>query len=545
MKKINYLLLLSLFLCSCKKNSTEKFETPPTQKDSKVQFYKEQFAKILAIAVEREPELRSFIKNEAQKQFDLDNDILYQMVKDQKISNNESFHQKLLKYASNKDELNVAIEKIPTLTIMVPELPNFNPTDWNTTNETPEIAVSPEKINANPIIVYNSNGKIVEIPRGYIPAFPVLVVKENERINVKVNGINKSPASAVLLKSENENTQSAFFSNERLEFSFSNANFDGLSSKRITQINDIGSSNGQKVSRIIPIIVGMNGNTIPTNHPPVDQSTLAAYELNMDWQRDYIYYGLNPSAGVLKGKFNNRMVETIVSIRMADNTIDRISNHSEDPTLNTTTVPSNWTDGYFDFRITIFINSKNGGGQTLNKVISARGSDLYDIEYKPISLGGRPLLRFNKLIPKEFFINERIVSWDLENYGATWKIVVSEYDPAEEIILSKSETVKFANNFSFDISLGEKVKNNIKFGSTLETTSTSSYQYKTTRGSDDLGEGIIEFGSPIIIRKETVAPNLPTPGRPARQDNHLGGIKYVMNEVSCGQIFLSIEPRRL
>jgi len=36
----------------------------------------------------------------------------------------------------------------------------------------------------------------------------------------------------------------------------------------------------------------------------------------------------------------------------------------------------------------------------------------------------------------------------------------------------------------------------------LQLTSTeSSYQYKTTRGSDDLGEGILVFGSPINISR--------------------------------------------
>jgi len=156
MRHVIYYLLVFTFLFSCKKENGNLSSSPTLveKQDSKTIF-----SKTLAIALEKEPELRSFIKTEALKQFDLDNDVLYQMVKDEKISSNQTFYQLFVKYSNSKQELDSAINDLPTLTIMIPELPDFTPQDWKTNSEIPLVAISPKNKNFKSIDLYNSKEK--------------------------------------------------------------------------------------------------------------------------------------------------------------------------------------------------------------------------------------------------------------------------------------------------------------------------------------------------------------------------------------------------
>ncbi|WP_316805640.1 hypothetical protein [Pedobacter nototheniae] len=554
-RKTYYLAIIITVLLSCKKELRHETSIPlniTEKQNSKILF-----SKVLAIAMEEEPKLRSFIKSEALKQFDRDNDVLFQMVKDEKVTLDQTFYQILSKYAKSKEGLDQAIEDLPTLTIMVPEFPNFTPTSWNSESEIPKIAISPNDKNFRSIEVYDSNGNIIEVPRGLIPGFPVVVIKENERINVSVGNVDHSPSSAILLNSSNS-TENTFLTKDNRKFSFSNDAFNGISKTNLkVSYNNPIMSNSKTISRVDPTIT-FNDGTTKKSANPIDPLVIQAFENNLDWQRDFVYYGLNPTAGKDKGKFNNRIVEHIVSIRMKDSNINRISDQTNDPLptgqdFNIAGAPSplsEWTDGYFDIRIAVLINAKNGAGTQLNKVITAKGSDLYNITYE-VTSGPRGYLyyKYKGIAPKDYFINEPLVAWNLENYGAAWKFIVSEYDPSEEIITTHTESTKFAANFGYDIGFGETVKVGYKFGASIETTSSSSFQYKTTRSSDELGEGIIEFGAPIILRKEVVTPTpSTTPPRnptPGRTDNIAFTTNYITNEVSCGTIYLSIEPKQI
>lgn len=541
-QKFYYLAIISI-LFSCKKESKQE-KSIQVSSTIERQDSKTTFSKVLAIALDKEPDLRLFIKNEALKQFDMDNDVLFQMVKDEKVSLDETFYQLLVKHSNSKPELDSAINDLPTLTIMIPELPDFTPQNWKTNSEIPLVAISPKNKNFKFIDLYNSKGEVTKIQNGSIPTFPVVVVKENERVNVYVNNIDKSPTSSVLLRSSNEHTQASFLLKNNMKFSFSNEAFDGVNvnpSKTSIIAPKLAMKNESKVSRVVGVDVSNQPNAI-------DPSVIEAFNINLDWHRDYIYYGLNPNLGVDKGKFNNRMVEHIVSIRMKDGNYTRISDQAEDPNVSEEYVLvrperggyiTNWTDGYFDIRISILINANNGASAQINKVISAKGSDLYDIKYRTEGGGTRnPVKRFDGLTPKDFILNEPIVAWNLENYGAAWKFIVSEYDPSEEIVTTYNQSTKFATNFNYEIGFGEKVKIGYKFGATQETTSSSTYQYKTTRGSDELGEGILEFGAPIILRKEASTYT-------GRDGQVITRYNYVTNEVSCGTIFLAIEPRKI
>lgn len=329
-------LVVSAFF-SCKKDLNKGEGQGPLSLDTKTKLYhKTNFSKTLAITLDREPSLRALIKNEALKQFDKDNDVLYQMIKDVKVEGNETVYDKLIKYASSKVELDAAIEALPTLTIMVPELPVFTPLDWNASIEIPQVAVAPESKGSS-VNIYNAKGEITKMPFGYFPAFPVVVVKENERVNVRVNGVDRSPKSAVLLHDAN-GKNNAFFSTGNKVFSFSNEAFDGLSGVSLSQASVrnqvLAYRNDNKTSRIVGTGDGIPSPPSPfppdPNYVELDQSIIDAYNLKLDWHRDYIYYGINPDAGIILGKFNSNFREHLVSIKMLAG-IGAISDQDEDP----------------------------------------------------------------------------------------------------------------------------------------------------------------------------------------------------------------------
>ncbi len=544
-KKQYFLYFLLLITFSCKKDLNQNVVT---QSPEIVATNKENaritFSKALAKALEKEPSIRSFLKTEALKQIDLDNDVLFLTVKDQKLDGDETFYEKMLKYAISKDELENVISTLPTLTIMVPEVPNFSASTWKTESEVPLVAVDPNN-KRSAVKAYDSSGKVSEIPFGSVPGYPIVVVKENERVNAKVNGIDKSPKSAILLKassisdtkalttSSNEGT--SFYNKGGIELSFSNEAFNGLAPV---------STNDLKTMRTVII----TGDPTPTPfYQPIDPIVIDAFNNGLQWQRDYIYYGINPSTGVTRGPLNYGIKEYITSIKLINNRYENIGDQSGDPipTKNSYSrprgqIPSNlvlWTDGYYDIRISVLINASNGVGQVLNKVISAKGSDLFQLNYE-MDPSPSSSWHYAGVTAKEFFINVPLVGWDLKQYGSAWKFTVSEYDLAEETTIVKSNTSTFATNFSLNASTGKDEKVGVMFGGSTTSTTSGTYTYKSTATSDDLGEGILEFGDPVIIRKET-GTVINGRGQPVQTDY------YTTWDVNTGSILLSIEPRKV
>lgn len=545
MKKITLkLLFISMFVCpiilnSCKKDQKSIDESPALQlNEQDKNALKVTFAKALAIAIEKEPLVRKFIKEESLKQFDNDYDVLFEMVRGTKLDNNETFYDKVVKYASSKNDIDKAIEQLPTLTIMVPEVPNFSADSWNLDSEKPAVAVSPDAKVYKNVEMYYANGRITKVPYGSIPAFPVVVVKENERVSVSghARAANKS-ATANIASAEAvsvSDNQTFLVSNNR-SFKFNNEAFNGSRNNVMKQRTMYGKLSSVRAERPRPDV-----NVVDPSR--FDQTVIDAYNLQLDWQRDYIYYGLNPATGVKSGKFNNNYQEYIVSIRMKDNNIGQISDQEEDPRHNDVgyyypNIPPGregvrpslqppvypWTDGAFEINISVLINSKHGAGTTVSKVISAKPSDLYTPTYQKDR--GTGIVSFRSLLTKEFFVNEPIAPWDLENYGSVWKFIVFEKDNSETEKKAYTYTTVFATNFNFEAGFGEKVKIGAKFGASTTDTKQNSYEIVTTRTSDQLGEGILEFGSPIIVRKEANG-------------------TYVPNTVSTGSMLITVEPRR-
>lgn len=155
------------------------------------------FAKVLA----ENKDVRDIIKKEAIKKIDFDYDVLYTMIKDQTIQTGKTIEESMLDYISI-DTLNTIIQKMPTLTIFVPELPEhiFSAETWETENIIPEIAIRLADSYNVPILDNNGNMEICEVDE--IPMFPVVVIKENERITSITNIKTKASPNELLRQSD-------------------------------------------------------------------------------------------------------------------------------------------------------------------------------------------------------------------------------------------------------------------------------------------------------------------------------------------------------
>jgi hypothetical protein len=151
------------------------------------------FARKLSMAVSNHQEVRSFLKRQALEMINNDYDVFYPVVKDLSIYGNNqksasggvTLRSTLLPYFEDESELIEIEQQLPLLTIFVPSLPenSFSAETWNTANEeeNPVVAVRLSTSNDVPMID-NFNNQEYVVESELIPAYPVIVVKDNERI---------------------------------------------------------------------------------------------------------------------------------------------------------------------------------------------------------------------------------------------------------------------------------------------------------------------------------------------------------------------------
>jgi hypothetical protein len=426
-----------------------------------------QFSKSLAKSLKESKMLREIIKKQALEMFNDDYEVLYEMIRDERIENNLTVDELITKNLDDKKALEKIDSEYPTLTILVPSLPNesFNANKWNTDTEIPKVAIRLSTTNDVPIV--NSDGSEIILQGKYTPGFPLLVVKESERVisdkhkdfkNLKTKAINSKRGS---------------------NFKFLSEDFDRKTKK----------------SKRIAF-----GTQLPAK-------LLTAYDIyqNADgWQRDYIYYDISPNQ--TRGTFKYDFKDGITSFRMSGPSpmaaYNKIADQTGDPNYvtNASTSLPGWTGGFFEFKVTSLVNSRNGTGAEIIKYFGAIPSDLFSLSYGEFTLPfwGRETFYY----VRDVYLNTKIfslpiVNWDLNEYATSIKISIEEVDLTETTVLSETSTVKFASNFG--IEGGFLTKLGLKLGGSFETTQTQTYQRTFTEGNDVLGDEIINFADKVII----------------------------------------------
>ena len=108
-------------MASCTKENEETIneaESPVVMNENERSL--SDFAVILSKAINQEPELREFIRNEALKQFDKDHDVFYPFVKDAMVAGDKTFRDILADYDYENKLSSIELE-LPLLDILVPD----------------------------------------------------------------------------------------------------------------------------------------------------------------------------------------------------------------------------------------------------------------------------------------------------------------------------------------------------------------------------------------------------------------------------------------
>ena len=491
-----FLVYLSVASCNESLNDIDKNVVSATfleQSESNL-ILKQKFSSALVKVLGQNEEVRSLIKEEALKQIDFDYDVLYCLIKDKQLKNGVTLEEYLEKYLTS-DELKCIHKQLPTLTLFVPTLPenSFSVHSWNTIDELPAVAVKVS--DNNDVKIYYGNGETEVFPADIIPGFPVVVVKENERI-VR-NG-------EILSKTVSENI-------EETNLIFVDEIFNNLHGKDLVNTK----TRANRPDRPVPLPKVDN----PEDYLPANmKKTYEAYKIYKNttgWQRDYIYYGITPTTD--KGPFDYNMKEFLVGFELMGDALGfyrKIADQDGDPKSSIPiggVLPANssiitWTEGEYEFKVTTYVGSKSTIGTEYKSFFRLKPDQLFRAEVeRVISRPGMPGYTVYKLVglkSKRVDLDLPLFEWDLENYGATIKIAIEEVDGQETEVNSISSSIEFATNFGFDASFGEKVKFVVKFGSTIKEVLNVSNTITKTLGGDELGEVIINFADPVVISDE-------------------------------------------
>lgn len=496
---------------------------------------KEQFAVILSRAVYENEDLRDFLKEEALKLYDNDQDVFYPLLKNKMINGSDSFRDILARY--DEDGQLARIERDhPLLTILVPDwswisTECFSAENWDT--EDPEVAVGYED-NSDSHIVYIDGRKAYELQSGEFPAFPVLIVKDNERIRVV-----SEPTKG------GEGT-----------YEFVDEAFDG-SKNALTKAtwydqtwdyNTDGSSDFVDESLLDDLVIG------------------AWNEFGDGWNnamhRDYIYYDMTKTK-TSDGKLNSFIREKILRFKISPKDAFTMIDPGKDPQFNSeitiwkkaNELKGNdiqnilWSDGAFEINFTFF------WGEDLpdemgyfTKSFSVRPYDIWELTSSSVKKSLRPFEGFqyryvyyndaDNLVAKWYYPTDDVYLplWDISTQSSDIWFRVSEFDDETQIQETITKSYKYTNNFSVkgdgeaSGSLGEvslKGSLGLDYGYADEHSGVSSITYTWDHSSNNLGDCDYSFDMPII-----------------RSNRYLFGNKYGYDvlSVSTGRATVTIAP---
>ena len=488
MKKVYLLFICLVFISSCNDDlvmerndilSTNNIEISihDSLLMNKDLVLKKDFAKALSKVFNESLMARNLIKNEALKMIDNDYDVLYQLVKDEMLEDNITFEQYIGKYIE-MDKLLSINEKFPTLTIFVPELPknSFSAALWNTDKEIPVVAV--RTCISNDVPIYDKDGEEKIIKSDLIPMYPIVVLKDNERIVAnEYSNLSRSNFSS---------TNFTFSSKSGITYSFLGESFNNMKQKNILRPRNVNKSMKDRL-----------------------QKSVDAYNIykNKDgWHRDYIYYDMVPGSD--KGVFVYDYKETLYSFQMKGDpniAFQKISDQTGDAQLDYDQIfnprqsykATPWTDGKFDFLVKVYVGTKSPIGTEQTFSFGVKPEDLFRVSYKDIGGGNSKVdgVKECLVVPLDLPLFE----WNIENFSCVIKISIEEIDGTETQRTLSQTTAEFAGNFELNPVKGVFEKVGLKFGASAKKTITTTFEKTFTLGNDELGDVIVNFYDPVVL----------------------------------------------
>ncbi len=460
------------------------------------------FAKILSIAVAKDETLRTFLKNEAEKQYDKDYDVFYPFVKDKKVAEDKTLRDILVSYSS-ENEMTAIENSLPLLTIMIPDLASFSAFSikkWDTSDD--QVAVTYTKDNDNSLF-FAEGDSLLSLPKGELPNFPFMVVKSNERMKVVGKETTRSTNNSDM---------------DTNKYDFVDSAFDGTKScDTRAKYSEYDEDNTETTPEEKPYL----------KEKELDKRCITAYKNFYTNKylidREYVYYGLSPD-NKENGKLDPNVREKLYKIRVAPKEYYNITDKQkgDDPHLKNEAYykkghPSDeqiakdlWTDGAFEIVIQAYLGSSN---LAETKTISVTGSELFYISKFHVKKQHRTGFRSSKwwytttpsnLVGKWVDVSSENIyltgTWDLSTSPVSVYVKFYEKDDGEIKTITDSYTVSYANKADLSAS-GKYDKESFSIGFSNQVTSqktfTISSQYKDE--DDDLGSLYLNFKDPIIV----------------------------------------------
>lgn len=461
------------------------------------------FAKVLSKAVYNSKDIRDFIKNEAQKQFDNNYDVLYGLVKDQQLPSGETFGEAIAKYGeTSKTELEAISKKFPLLSILVPDASvieeGFTNEKWDTSD--PEVGVSYE-MDGGSGVVFSEGDSVMTIEHDEIPGFPVLVVRGDKRV-----GYN---ADAKPVKGESQ-LAGGYYLLDPI--------FDGTKRKpSIATRTDF--------DRELP--VKDNSNFVPEDTlNKYNQDIIKAYNEfkgnRNAVHRDYIYYGMSNTK--TEGTLNKDVREAIYKFKVNPSVYEKISNSDDDPKTHSAStekaqysdeklVRKLWKSGnyIFDFA-TVIANEQGNSFKTQRYECIATGPETFDIKTVHVHKRHKTGMRHTKytykvdskcIIGKWIYTQAAAHSstplyiglWDISSDAVNFCVTASEFDTKKNFEKTVEYTSVTGGSASFKFGAGP-IK--IGFGVSKKNTSHVKTHVAWTEDSNDMGNCFANYEDPII-----------------------------------------------
>jgi len=486
--------LVSFFTVSCSKETLVSTSNIVSEEDSLISF-----SELLSRAVANEPSLRVFLKKEALLEYDNDYDVFYQWTKGEKVDGKRTFEEVLRAYDKD-DILSSIVEATPLLTILIPDWSwvnenCFSVLNWNT--DSPEVGVGFDKDGSHP--VYYNGEVVTTLEEGSYPEFPVLIVKENERMVMR-SGATKATD---------------------VTFDFADNAFNGIQTKGKGRV---------KETHNLP------HEAAPTNY--VSNSLLKgrvryAFENGekntLLKHRDYIYYGMDATTS--EGSINTDYTECIQKIKFTTSEIDGLydeSSSSQDYSFvsasydrsNTGAKIRNfafseaeikaktWGEGNIELRISVA-----AGSETSTKILSIPFADAFTVtkvydEREENWLGANMWriyhIERDCLQPKWIECEDlNLFSWDLTKYPEAYFISVEEYDSSVTKETTMETTFTYATNFKYTSSKEKATKVGYEYGSSATIQKTETVRILYEEQSDQLGSFWVHYYDPVVVSQKT------------------------------------------
>lgn len=528
MKKLIYCLLI----CTLAATACKKEEVLKGPQDDEVSL--DLFVSALSKAVYNSEELRVLLKTEALKTFDKDYDVFYPFVKDYKMSSGKTLKEILLQY-EDEETLNRIESKYPLLNVFIPDwewIGGFSCKTWDTSKEFVTVCSGGEKQTHT---LFLNGGPVLQLNDDEIPSCPVLVVKENERLQVNMTK-SSSPS-----------------------YSFKNPAYDNTGRTKARE---------WKERDFIFPVEGWN-HFVPLSE--IDNLLVEAYQefnngTNPDaCQRDYVYYGMSTN-NTDHGEYKPYIRERLYRFRINAASYNTISDQNEDPHLHETltikgskNAPSTqelydmiWTRGSLAFQFDVIFGEE---GESIEHsanqfIITTFADQVYDLskiheKYKQQNLfaQGLYIYTFNPedLVPKWVYPEEPLYfsKWDIEKQSAQIKIVVTEIDESETIEDTIETSFEYAHNFGWNIDVGNvmpsdsikvKLGFGLKGGNTTTTTNKETIKITTKKDSDRIGVPTLDYIMGVLENPTTMEIN----------GSIVAG--YNVNDISSGSVSITILP---